>query len=432
MQRSLTIATSFFIVTSLLLTASFSLILTWSHYHLIDTSYTISTLEALLLIAIAHIIPAGAVSFHLARTRRLTPPSISPAITENVSSRLKSGAALLIHKDGILTKNSYNVTSEWYPRGSRTTFKAAIASSLSALDTAHPIGRSLERYSRPDQKHRSSLPIPLKAAPNSQIDGTIRPHGHQYHVFLRGDTETILAMTTATEAEREKALLTMNRWESEGSRTLGICKLTLDKPITHLRELSHVTNGEFVGLIALKSSLRPNIAHIVQKLLHHKIPFHIVANNAAASAHYYAKKIHRAEPYALVDCNTFTRLSSRHLPTDSAVCWYANATKKDTEHLVDLLNERGDCAVIDDPQTGYAQLVDITHAITSAPILRLSKMALYAFIVSYLVQSLYIIAVFILDTFQRETGYIFFRITLLVNLVILAYALLQKRLLNKQ
>ena len=185
------------------------------------------------------------------------------ALVRNMRAIETLGAITTIATDktGTLTKNKLSVQETWQPKGSESDILLGLQRSInqSASKTHDPLDIAMYEFVR-SKKLKKQKTSPIHNLPFSHdhaMSGNLWHHGSAYQLALKGSPEKILGQSNLRKTDLKKAEEALNHLTSQGYRVIAVGQIELSKPIKLLDDLPKSTELDFIGLIAVADTLRP-------------------------------------------------------------------------------------------------------------------------------------------------------------------------------
>ena len=185
------------------------------------------------------------------------------ALVRNMRAIETLGAITTIATDktGTLTKNKLSVQETWQLPNSKLDLPVSLQRSInqSASKTHDPLDIAMYDFVK-SKKLKSLKNPPIHNLPFSHdhaMSGNLWHNGSDYQLVLKGSPEAVLKQSSLKKADIKKAEESLVQLTSQGYRVIAIGKVDLKKPIELLDDLPKTTKIDFIGLIAVADTLRP-------------------------------------------------------------------------------------------------------------------------------------------------------------------------------
>ena len=185
------------------------------------------------------------------------------ALVRNMRAIETLGAITTIATDktGTLTKNKLSVQETWQLPNSKLDLPVSLQRSInqSASKTHDPLDIAMHDFVK-SKKLKSLKNPPVHNLPFSHdhaMSGNLWHNGLDYQLVLKGSPEAILRQSTLKKSDLKKAEESLGRLTSQGYRVIAVGKIDLKKSIELLDDLPKATKVDFIGLIAVADTLRP-------------------------------------------------------------------------------------------------------------------------------------------------------------------------------
>ena len=201
-------------------------------------------------------------------------------------------------KTGTLTLNKLTVQETWQPESVMPELPELVRRSVNHSEHAKahdPLDIAMVDYADAEQvaalRHK-----PLHSLPFDQdvaMSGNVWPHknGHGYELALKGAPEAILARSTMSEDERERAEHTLHHLTSQGYRVIALATAELAAPIESFAALPARTSLELAGYIAVADSLRPEAAGAVKAALDAGVTVRMITGDHFETAYHIGRQL---------------------------------------------------------------------------------------------------------------------------------------------
>lgn len=185
------------------------------------------------------------------------------ALVRNMRAIETLGAITTIATDktGTLTKNKLSVQETWQLPNSKLDLPVSLQRSInqSASKTHDPLDIALYDFVKSKKLKKQKNP-PVHNLPFSHdhaMSGNLWHNGSDYQLVLKGSPEAVLRQSTLKKTDLKKAEQSLRQLASQGYRVIAVGKIDLKKPVELLDELPKTTKIDFIGLIAVADTLRP-------------------------------------------------------------------------------------------------------------------------------------------------------------------------------
>ena len=202
-------------------------------------------------------------------------------------------------KTGTLTKNKLSVQETWQPKWIKHHLPTSIRHSANhtASKTHDPLDIAMVEYADAEKvvKLKGN---PLHSLPFSHehaMSGNVWHHGSLYRLTVKGAPEAIIARSILTETEREEAELALARLTSQGYRVIALAQTELKKSVETLAELPTRTRFDFIGLIAIADTLRPEAKRAISTALAAGVTVRMVTGDHFETAYHIGKQLGMVE-----------------------------------------------------------------------------------------------------------------------------------------
>lgn len=198
-------------------------------------------------------------------------------------------------KTGTLTKNKLSVQETWQPQWIRHHLPTLIRHSANhtVAKTHDPLDIAMVEYADAEKVVKLKGQ-PLHSLPFSHehaMSGNLWHHGNLYRLTVKGAPEAIIARSSLTESEREESEQALARLTSQGYRVIALAQTELKKPVTTLAELPAKARFDFVGLIAVADTLRPEAKRAINTALSAGVTVRMVTGDHFETAYHIGRQL---------------------------------------------------------------------------------------------------------------------------------------------
>lgn len=202
-------------------------------------------------------------------------------------------------KTGTLTKNKLSVQETWQPHWIRHHLPTSIRHSANhtTAKTHDPLDIAMVEYADAEKVVKLKGQ-PLHSLPFSHehaMSGNLWHHGDLYRLTVKGAPEAIITRSVMTEAEREESEQALARLTSQGYRVIALAQTELKKPIETLAALPAKARLDFVGLIAVADTLRPEAKRAIHTALAAGVTVRMVTGDHFETAYHIGRQLGMVE-----------------------------------------------------------------------------------------------------------------------------------------
>jgi HAD ATPase, P-type, family IC len=226
-------------------------------------------------------------------------------------------------KTGTLTRNKLTVQAVWAP-GNRTepllqtlagsTLPNSRSKMYDPLDRAFAAYCNEQRVSRPQRRAGLTLfPFEHKLA----MSGTLQAVGiGQYRLCVKGAPEAIIRHARLSSTDKRATLQALQQLTEQGYRVIALAYTALRAPIDSLEQLPARQGLQFVGLVGVADSVRPEARPSIARARQAGITVRMITGDHFETAYQIGRQLGlvrgRDEVY---DCRRLGQLSDGELAT---------------------------------------------------------------------------------------------------------------------